>query len=276
MNEIVFLGTGGGRWSTITQKRATGGFRLNLEEMNLAVDPGPGYLARSKQYGQDPQKVDAIFVSHAHVDHSTETNVAIEAMTRGLTEKRGSVIGSKSVFEKVEENGPIVSDFHKRQVFECLNMAREDLAVVNGVDFLFTGAEHKDSTTIGFKMKAKCGTISYTSDTSYFDGLSEQFKGTDVLIMNATRPGNERIPYHLCSDDIIKLVDAVKPKLAIMSYFGLRILKIGPIGEAKRVNDTTGIRTIAAEDGMVISMKDHDQSTLKTFGSPKPIRITGV
>jgi hypothetical protein len=49
MFEIVFLGTGGGRFSMITQKRRTGGLRVISEKMNVHVDPGPGALIYSLQ-----------------------------------------------------------------------------------------------------------------------------------------------------------------------------------------------------------------------------------
>ena len=45
--EIVLLGTGGGRFATITQKRCTGGMRIIGEGSNLHLDPGPGALIYS-------------------------------------------------------------------------------------------------------------------------------------------------------------------------------------------------------------------------------------
>ncbi len=40
--KITFLGTGGGRFSAISQRRMTGGFRIdNLNGKNYHVDPGP-------------------------------------------------------------------------------------------------------------------------------------------------------------------------------------------------------------------------------------------
>ena len=41
MVRITFLGTGGGRFATIYQARATGGFYIE-DGRNLHVDPGPG------------------------------------------------------------------------------------------------------------------------------------------------------------------------------------------------------------------------------------------
>jgi ribonuclease BN (tRNA processing enzyme) len=66
--ELVFLGTGGGRFATITQKRKTGGIRFLSKSLNMHLDPGPGALIYSLERGLKPQKVMAVLVSHSHPD----------------------------------------------------------------------------------------------------------------------------------------------------------------------------------------------------------------
>ncbi|MBP9967914.1 MAG: MBL fold metallo-hydrolase, partial [Methanobrevibacter sp.] len=88
--KITFLGTGGGRFSAISQRRMTGGFRIdNLNGKNYHVDPGPGALVRTYQFGFDPRNLDGVFVSHAHTDHYNDAEILIEAMTRGMTKEYG-------------------------------------------------------------------------------------------------------------------------------------------------------------------------------------------
>lgn len=64
--KITFLGTGGGRFSAISQRRMTGGFRIdNLNGKNYHVDPGPGALVRTYQFGFDPRNLDGVlFLMH--------------------------------------------------------------------------------------------------------------------------------------------------------------------------------------------------------------------
>jgi hypothetical protein len=42
----------------------------------------------------------------------------------------------------------------------------------------------------------------------------------------------------------------VKPEVAIMTHFGLNMIKEKPYLIAERLSDETGIRVIAAHDGM--------------------------
>nr|WP_243687165.1 MBL fold metallo-hydrolase [Methanobacterium formicicum] len=76
-------------FATITQRRMTGGFRIDgIDGKNLHLDPGPGALVRSYQFGVNPLKLHGILVSHSHTDHYSDAEVLIEAMTRGMTRKK--------------------------------------------------------------------------------------------------------------------------------------------------------------------------------------------
>jgi len=83
--KLIFLGTGGGRFATITQKRRTGGFRLISKKLNIHIDPGPGALIYSIEAGLNPQKIKTVLVSHRHPDHYSNAEILVEAMTRGMT-----------------------------------------------------------------------------------------------------------------------------------------------------------------------------------------------
>ncbi|MCJ7498036.1 MAG: MBL fold metallo-hydrolase, partial [candidate division Zixibacteria bacterium] len=90
-NRIKFLGTAGARIVVAKQLRASGGIWLSLENKNFLVDPGPGTLVKchSSKPKLDPSKLDAIILTHRHIDHSNDVNIMIEAMTEGGFKRRG-------------------------------------------------------------------------------------------------------------------------------------------------------------------------------------------
>src|SRR4030065_673432 len=98
MTVLTFLGTGGGRFATIYQARATGGIYLE-DERNLHIDPGPGALVRARSVGIDPLKTDAILISHCHPDHYMDAEILIEAMTEGGPKKLRALHGARSRIE---------------------------------------------------------------------------------------------------------------------------------------------------------------------------------
>ena len=92
MKKIKFLGTAGARIVMIKQLRSSGGLWLNLEDTRILIDPGPGSLVRclKSRPRLDPTQLDAIILTHKHLDHSGDVNVMIEAMTGGGFKKKGS------------------------------------------------------------------------------------------------------------------------------------------------------------------------------------------
>lgn len=258
--KITFLGTGGGRFATISQKRMTGGFRIDdFSGKNFHIDPGPGALVRSFQFGLTPSKLDGIFISHAHTDHYTDGEVLIEAMTRGMTKEKGIVMGSRSVFEGFKQWGPSISKYHTGKS-EKLILGPNKSKIIGDLKIKGTKTVHGDPTCVGFQLKSKDLTISYTSDTSYFEKLANYHKDTDILIASVIRPGNQSIRGHMCSKNFKNLINEVKPKLAIMTHFGFKMLNEDPVKEAKIITKDTGIKTLAAFDGMQLDIDPNNVS----------------
>ena len=252
--KLIFLGTGGGRFSAINQRRMTGGFRIdNLGGRNYHIDPGPGALVRTYQFGLDPRNIDGIFVSHAHTDHYNDAEILIEAMTRGMTQKNGHIMGSKSVLSGFEKWGPCISSYHKSKS-EILELEAGDVRYFNNCLVRATPTKHGDPMGVGFQIEYKDFKISYTSDTSYFPELAKSHEGADVFIASVLRPGGKSIKGHLCSSSFINLIEEIQPKLAIMTHLGLKMISNNPIGEAKRITKLTGIKTLAAFDGMSLDI----------------------
>jgi phosphoribosyl 1,2-cyclic phosphodiesterase len=247
----------------------TGGIRIDdLDGKNIHIDPGPGALVRSYQFGLDPMKLDLVMVSHCHTDHYNDAEVLIEAMTRGMTRKGGILIGSESVVHGFKRWGPCVSLYHQSKS-KVISLHAGEKIRIGELNLTGTRTKHGDPTTIGFKMSWKGFTISYTSDTAYFPELRQEHKSADVLISSVIRPGNEKIRGHLCGDEFEKLVEEVQPKLAIMTHLGMKLIIDSPHKEAERITNNTGVKTMAAEDGMVINLDElmDKQPTLDDFNS---------
>ncbi|MDO5848715.1 MAG: MBL fold metallo-hydrolase [Methanobrevibacter sp.] len=268
--KITFLGTGGGRFSTISQRRMTGGFRIdNLKGKNYHIDPGPGALVRTYQFGLDPRNLSGVFVSHAHTDHYSDAEILIEAITKGMTRDTGVIMGSQSVFEGFKQFGPCVSDYHRSKSENYL-LKPDYVKKIDGFTIKGTKTIHGDPTGVGFQIDEGNLKISYTADTSNFDGLAEYHEGADILICSVLRPGDTTIRGHMCSKNFEDLINEVKPKLAIMTHFGLKMINANPISEAKKITKKTRIKTLAAYDGMSldINYSKPQYSRMKSLKDP--------
>ena len=222
--KITFLGSGGGRFSAISQRRMTGGFRIdNLGGKNYHIDPGPGALIRTYQFGFDPRNLSGVIVTHSHTDHYNDAEILIEAMTRGMTKSLGTVVGSESVLNGFEKWGPCISSYHQSKP-EKIVLKPGEYDQLNNVKIKGTKTSHGDPTGVGFQLDYRGFKVSYTSDTAYFEGLAEEHEGADILIASVLRPGNRSINGHMCTRNFIDLIEEVKPQVAVMTHLGLKMI----------------------------------------------------
>ena len=252
--EIIFLGTGGGRFATITQKRRTAGIRIISEGLNLHLDPGPGALVHSINEGLDPQKLNAVFVSHCHPDHYTDAEVLIEAMTRGMTRKRGVLAAAKSVLTGNNLCEPSISKYHQQMPQQKIEAVPNMKFQVGDVNVLATEARHTDPDTVGFRFETRdFGDFAYTSDTEYFEGIGKYYEGLRLLVLCVMRPAGRPWKGHMTTNDAIKIVEETLPELAVLTHLGMQMIFKGPASEAKLIKEKTGVPTVAAVDGMRIN-----------------------
>jgi phosphoribosyl 1,2-cyclic phosphodiesterase len=100
------------------------------------------------------------------------------------------------------------------------------------------------------------GSIGYTSDTGYFEGVSEQYLGNRLLILCTVWPRSNPINIHLNTDDALRILEEARPKACILTHFGVRMLRAGPEREAAYLQEETGISVVAARDGMKAHISD--------------------
>src|SRR5437879_7871451 len=88
---LTFMGTAGARFMVAKQVAASGGLFIEDGNTRISLDPGPGAVVQYAKREIDLTTLDAIVVSHRHLDHSGDVNVMIEAMTDGGFAHRGKL-----------------------------------------------------------------------------------------------------------------------------------------------------------------------------------------
>ena len=254
MFEIIFLGTGGGRFAMITQKRRTGGLRILSEKINLHVDPGPGALVYSLEAGLDPQQLDAILISHSHPDHANDAEILIEAMSRGTIKKRGILAAAHSVLKGNDICEQSISNYHQKIPEKTIDArVGTSFNIEDDAYIQVCKAKHSDPDTIGFRFKTKdSGDFAYIPDSEYFEGISKCYSNSRLLIISVLRPSGNPWRGHMTTDDAARVVNEIRPEIAIITHFGMQIILRTPEHEAESIEKKTGVTTKAAADGMRI------------------------
>ena len=249
LNYIKFLGTAGARFVMIKQLRASGGLWISSGSANVLIDPGPGSIVRCAKSRPrlDPGKLDAIILTHRHLDHANDINVMIEAMTEGGFKKRGTVfcpadaLGDNSIILEHAASFP-----KKIQIIRASHKYRAG-------DFIFnTSMRHiHPGETYGLKFNINKTSVGLISDTRYFPELNSFYK-TDILIISVVflepRAGID----HLSLKEAEMLIKKLRPKKAVLTHFGMSMLKAKPMIQAGKLSRALGIEVVAAYDGMTL------------------------
>jgi len=258
--KITFLGTAGSSAVVSRQLRSSGGIIIALdEELQFHLDPGPGSLIKAKEYNVNLHHNTAVLVSHNHINHCNDLNVVIDAMTHGGIEHRGIILGSKSVLHNLEKSHPFLTKHHQNLVEKIIPMEANHKVGIELVEINALPTDHTDETAIGFKFFCPKFTLSYTGDSEITEELIEALNGTDILILNVPYPNNTAKGKNLDTESAIKIISQVRPRLSIITHFGLEMLKTDPLIEARKIQRITGIQTIAARDGLTISPSNYNE-----------------
>jgi len=254
MTRLTFLGTGGGRFVTLTQERSTGGIYLE-DGYRVHIDPGPGALHALKRNRIDPIQTNGIIISHCHPDHYSNAEILMEGINTGRREKRGFLIAARSVTEGRDKVGPAISRYHQEKMETVLAVAPGEEFEIGKLKGRATPTYHTDPDSVGFRFETRDGPISYISDTELRDEVIEPHIGARVLIIASTRPLKARIPFHLSTEDAAVIAEKVKPEVVFMTHLGKKFLKEGPRKQSRWVEESTGIKTVAAEDDMRVLIR---------------------
>jgi len=245
LDEIVFLGTGGARYVIAKQLRATGGLLFRIGNKNILVDPGPESLYRLLEYVPkfNPEKIDAIILSHKHIDHSADINVYLDVMTRGGFKKHGILVAPQDAFG---EDGVIFK--YLLEFLKEIKIIKPKLKLdFDDVLFEFPLKHDHRVETYGFRLEHSDYSISYIADTKFFPEIVSAYKA-DILVLNLLRLEPSEID-HLSIPDCEKIIAEIKPKVAIITHFGMTMLRQGPWKVARQLKEKTGVTILAAKDG---------------------------
>ena len=93
--------------------------------------------------------------------------------------------------------------------------------------------------TYGINFRGKTSSISLITDTDYFTGLASHFTG-DILIINVVMLEDKSTIEHLCLQEAEQIIKANKPRLAILTHFGMGMVKAKPWEIAEHLTKKLG------------------------------------
>ena len=250
---ITFLGTAGARFMVASQILASGGLWLSLGGTQILLDPGPGCIVQSTKRKLRANKLSAIILSHRHLDHSADTNIMVEAMTQGGLKRHGWFYAPADALG----TEPVIFSYLK-DYLEGIQILQEGKSYSIGNISFTTPIRHIHGVeTYGMVFTTTNHTFSYIADSRYFDGLCHSYGG-ELLIINVVMLEANRPFDHLSVPDAEHIIVELKPKVAILTHFGMTIWRAKPWEIAQSLSQQTGVRVLAARDGMRFDLSQLD------------------
>jgi ribonuclease BN (tRNA processing enzyme) len=177
----------------------------------------------------------------------------IEAMTEGGFKKRGTLFASKDALEE----DPVVLKYVMGYV-ERVEVLKEDSEYQIGDIRFSTARRHQHRVeTYGLNFNTSPRTISFITDTRFFPELSDLYRG-EILVIHVVRLkpiGDDPID-HLSIEDVKSILKKAKPRLTILTHFGMTMIKAKPWIVAAELEKELGLKVIAASDGMKIDLEE--------------------
>ena len=235
------------------QLAASGGMWFDINGTQVLVDPGPGSIVQVTKRKLKPDKLSAIIISHRHLDHSADVNIMVEAMTEGGFNQHGWLFAPADALG----NEPVIFSYLKNYL-DGVEILQEGKSYSIGDISFTTPIRHIHQVeTYGMVFTAGGHTFSYIADSSYFDGLCDNY-ASELLIINSLLWEPREQVDHLALADAEHIIGVLKPRAAILTHFGTMVWRSKPWEIAEQMSQRTGVKVIAARDGMKFDLSQLD------------------
>jgi len=256
--EITLVGTG---TCSPVRDRGPACYFLRAGTTRIIIDPGPGATARIARLGLDPMDVDAIFLSHHHLDHSGDMApwlfsykycLGPDSAAHGAPRRDPLIVGPEGlrrIYNGLLDvyGGMMLSDDYNIRVEE---VGRTEWEWPGGMAFRAIPMLHF-IPTVGYLFKKPNGpSLAYSGDTGFCGELVELASMADALLVECSLPDRLRMDGHMSPSDVARVGMESGVKKMILTHFY-------PAMEPKEAVET--IRSagysgeiIAGEDGMAV------------------------
>lgn len=251
--KLVILGSG---TSVPHAQRASAAHWVEANSGSVLLDCSADAAHRMAEEGLDWPNLDAIWISHFHLDHvgglatflfGTKWAPQTQARTKPLTVFGAA--GLKTLFTAFDEAGA----YKLRQqsfpvLFREVEPASEFEILPGLLARTFSTPHTRDSLAIRLTERDGASLV-YTSDTGYANELAEFAQGADLLLMECSFRRNKPMDTHLELADAMRIAAAAAPRKVVLTHLYPEWDGIDISAEAKQL---WAGDVVAAADGLRI------------------------
>lgn len=219
--KLIVLGSGS---SVPHLLRASSGYWVESDGGSVLLDCSAATVHRMAQENLDWVNLDAIWVSHFHLDHcggvmpylfGTKYAPQTQERTKPLRIFGGA--GLKKLLDAF-------NDAHDYRLFqqpfpvEIIEVGQQEFDVFPGLTAATFSTPHKDESMAIRLTDADGASLVYTADTGFDEALASFASKTDLLVIECSFFKNKPVEHHLELGEAMKVIRDAEPKRAMLTH----------------------------------------------------------
>jgi len=228
---------------------------LFIQDINTVIDCGEDIGDSLNR--RNIQKIENLFITHWHPDHTFGLRQIIEANYNFITFKADKTVNiyvPKKVFETLKQRFPVIEYYLNVQKTGALHLIEDgDKIKIGDVSITVVGYKGKESDTYAYLIESNGKKVLYAPcDTISFDNY-RNFRDLNLLINECGLFSN--IPSEISFDTLMQRLKEIKPKRTLMTH--IEEVEINIWGEKhlqKMKKQYSDIDFDFAHDGMEIKI----------------------
>jgi ribonuclease BN (tRNA processing enzyme) len=220
--KLIVLGSG----TTVPHlKRSSAAYWLETAESRILLDCSATATARMLAEGLPWHELDAIWISHFHIDHCGGLTPFLGGIRHSAEMKERTkvlnIFGPKGLRHLIKK----FSDVYDYKLFdqpfplEIIEVEPlEEFEMAKDVSAVSMKTPHTDESLAIHLRDSRGTTIVYTADTGFTETLTTFARGVDLLLIEASFPSNKPVQKHLELAEAMFIIRKAQPKQAVLTH----------------------------------------------------------
>lgn len=237
--KITLLGTG---TSFPDPNRVQSGILVETSNTAILLDVGSGVLQRLAHLNYDITKIDAIFISHFHIDHCSDFLALCQSLWLAGYDRILQLYAPPNLHEWSRGTRDIAFPYLLEKVsIEMHSLRENDLIYIDSLNVAACPTLHGRMQTRAFKVEESGFSFVFSSDTAPCPEVISLAKETDILIHECNwLDGNHPQGVHTSPSELAHVAEMANPSKVILNHVSPEV-----VANSKKALDTVQRRTKA-------------------------------